>query len=162
MVMNKILYILLSISVICLTGLHTAVYGADIKNNSDMAAFTADEDSVYGDCDIMPEYIPGLDSLVELITKKAVYPASALKAGIEGKVFISFIVEKDGYPSGFEVIKGLGKGCDEEALRVIRKMGRWTPGLIKNRPVRVKLMIPVVFSLPESSSEKTSGKIKKP
>lgn len=160
--MNKTLYIFLVISVISITGLHSPVYGAEIKNDSDMAVFTADEDSVYGDCDVMPEYVPGLDSLVELITKRAVYPEAAKKAGIEGKVFISYIVEKDGYPSGFEVIEGIGYGCDEEALRIIRKMGRWTPGLIKNKPVRVKLMIPVIFSLPESSSEKTTVKNKKP
>ena len=75
------------------------------------------------------------------------YPAAALEKGIEGTVYIAFIVEKDGSITNAKVIKGIGKPCDMEALRVIRAMPKWIPGTQKGNPVRVQFNMPIKFKL---------------
>ncbi|SEA59684.1 energy transducer TonB [Pedobacter hartonius] len=65
--------------------------------------------------------------------------------GVQGKVFLSFVVEKDGSVSGVSVIRGIGSGCDEEAMRVIRKSPRWKPGMQHHNPVRVRYTMPLSF-----------------
>lgn len=78
------------------------------------------------------------------------YPAMARRKGIEGKVFVEFIINADGSLSNFEVIKGIGGGCDEEAIRVITestKRCKWKPGKQKGRPVRQRYTLPIMFRL---------------
>ena len=75
------------------------------------------------------------------------YPESALKQGIQGTVYVSFIVEKDGSVSNVNILKGIGGECDEEALRVVKEMPRWTPGLYKGKPARVLFNMPIYFKL---------------
>ena len=71
----------------------------------------------------------------------------AIEAGIQGTVYVSFIVEKDGSISHVNVARGIGGGCDEEAVRVIRKMPKWSPGKQRSIPVRVKINVPIKFKL---------------
>ena len=75
------------------------------------------------------------------------YPPKARKAGIEGRVVTSFIVEEDGKIDSIKVTKGIGGGCDEEAVRVIRKMRRWNPGIDKGKKIRVRFILPINFKL---------------
>jgi protein TonB len=66
---------------------------------------------------------------------------------VEGKVFVQFVIDKDGSPSDITVLKGIGSGCDEEAVRVIKNMPKWTPGKQRGRPVKVRMSLPIVFKL---------------
>ena len=90
----------------------------------------------------MPQLIGGLTSL----TSKLEYPQLARAAGIQGKVYLQFVVQKDGSVSDAMVIRGIGAGCDEEALRVIRQ-AKFTPGKQRGVEVPVKVSIPVSFKL---------------
>jgi len=66
---------------------------------------------------------------------------------IQGRVIVSFIVEKDGSLTNFKVERSLGKDCDNEALRVLRKFPKWIPGMKNGKPVRVKYMVPINFTI---------------
>lgn len=90
----------------------------------------------------MPELIGGLAGLQASIT----YPEMARKAGIEGRVFLQFIVNERGEVENPRVIRGIGGGCDVEALKAIQK-AKFKPGLQRGRPVRVQYNLPVVFKL---------------
>jgi len=75
------------------------------------------------------------------------YPVQARRMGIEGRVFVQFVVQKDGSLQEIQVIKGIGAGCDEEAVRVIKKSKNWKPGKQRGRAVKVRMIIPIVFRL---------------
>lgn len=90
----------------------------------------------------MPELIGGLKEL----QSKVVYPKRAQIAGIEGRVVVQFIVDKDGEVENPKVIRGIGGGCDEEALRVA-KMAKFKPGRQRGKPVRVRYSLPIMFIL---------------
>ena len=75
------------------------------------------------------------------------YPETAEKNGIQGKVFITFVVEKDRTISNVRTLRGIGGGCDEEAVRVIRLMPKWIPGRQRGLPVRVQFNLPIKFTL---------------
>lgn len=90
----------------------------------------------------MPELIGGLESLQEKIT----YPESARRAGIEGRVYLRFIVNEEGEVEDPQVVRGIGGGADEEALRVIRET-KFRPGMQRGRPVRVQYSLPILFRL---------------
>ncbi len=77
------------------------------------------------------------------------YPEVAKKAGIEGKVFVEFIVDEEGNVSDASVKKGIGAGCDEEALRALTAT-RFQPGIKDGKPVKVKMVMPFTFKLPQS------------
>ena len=93
----------------------------------------------------MPELIGGLASLQEKLT----YPERAVRAHIEGRVYMRFIVNEKGEVENPIVIRGIGGGCDEEALRVV-KMAKFTPGLQRGIPVRVQYSLPIIFKLTSS------------
>ncbi len=97
--------------------------------------------------EMMPEFIGGTSALYNWLGKNLSYPAIAVRNGIEGKVFVKFIVEKDGTISKLEVLKGIGFGCDEEALRTLQKMPKWNPGKQNGRAVRVYFTLPISFKL---------------
>lgn len=75
------------------------------------------------------------------------YPEQAKKMGVEGKVYVRFIVEKDGSLSNINVVIGIGSGCDEEAIRLMKSSEKWNPGKIKRKPVRQQLVLPISFYL---------------
>ncbi|MDD5569988.1 MAG: energy transducer TonB [Bacteroidales bacterium] len=95
----------------------------------------------------MPEFKGGEEARFKFILDNIKYPKDAKEMGIEGKVFISFIVEKDGSLSNFKILRGIGGGCDEEALRVAKLMPKWIPGKQKGYAVRVILNMPIQFTL---------------
>lgn len=74
------------------------------------------------------------------------YPRNAQRQSVEGKVFVEFVIDKRGLPSQFRVIKGIGAGCDEEAMRVIA-LSKWKPGKQRGIPVNVRMVIPIAFQL---------------
>jgi periplasmic protein TonB len=95
----------------------------------------------------MPEFPGGINSMNEFLAKNMKYPRLAVETGIQGIVFATFVVEKDGSITGIQILHGIGGGCDEEAIRVIRQMPKWDPGKQRGVPVRVQLNLPVKFVL---------------
>lgn len=94
-----------------------------------------------------PEYPGGMNAFYKYIGTNMRYPAQARRMGVEGRVFVQFVVEKDGSLSEIQVIKGIGYGCDEEALRVIKQSKKWTPGKQRGRAVKVRMILPIMFRL---------------
>jgi TonB family protein len=96
----------------------------------------------------MPEYPGGMDALVAFLVKNIQYPEKAKKDTVTGVVYVNFIVETDGAISHVKVTRGIGSGCDEEAVRVVSMMPKWKPGSEKDgKPVRVAFALPIKFSL---------------
>jgi TonB family protein len=105
------------------------------------------EEVVFTVVEKMPEYLGGDDARVKFMVENIKYPDEARKNGVQGTVYVTFIVEKDGKVSNIKIIKGIGGGCDEEAVRVISLMPAWKPGFQKGQPVRVQFNMPVKFAL---------------
>ena len=95
----------------------------------------------------MPQFPGGAPELMKFLSMTVKYPEAAEKAGTQGRVIASFIVEKDGSISGAKVVKNVSEELDAEALRVINAMPNWTPGKQKGQAVRVKYTIPISFRL---------------
>jgi len=95
----------------------------------------------------MPAYPGGDQKLYEYLGKNIKYPQIARETGVQGRVFVNFVVEPDGSVSNVKVMRGIGGGCDEEAMRVIKTMPKWKPGKQRGKAVRVTYTIPVVFKL---------------
>ena len=95
----------------------------------------------------MPQYPGGIQEMMKFLSENVKYPQAASKAGIQGRVIITFIVEKDGSISSAKVVKSVTEELDAEALRVVNAMPKWTPGKQKGQPVRVKYTIPISFRL---------------
>lgn len=98
-----------------------------------------------------PEYIDGTPELYKYIGREIKYPLEARKNEVEGTVNVQFIIEKDGSISNVAVIDGIGYGCDEEAIRVLRAAGNFKPGVQRGRPVRVRMSMPIIFKINEKS-----------
>ena len=95
----------------------------------------------------MPEFVGGYGAMMEFLKNNIVYPEVAKKLNRAGTVFVKFIVEKDGSITHTSILRGIGSGCDEEALRVVNLMPNWNPGLQNGRAVRVSFNLPIKFSL---------------
>lgn len=91
--------------------------------------------------------VGGIQVLYEMIASKLKYPEQALKQGVQGKVFVEFIVNEDGSLSNFTVLKGIGSGCDEAAVAVISQSPNWIPGKQKGKVVKQRMVLPVNFSM---------------
>lgn len=92
----------------------------------------------------------GMGGFYQTVANNIRYPPDARRMGIEGRVYVEFVIEADGSLSDFRVIKGIGKGCDEEALRVIEMAAKqcvWNPGVQRGKPVRQRYTLPVIFKL---------------
>lgn len=102
----------------------------------------------------MPEFPGGQEALFAYIGKALKYPEEAVEAGIEGVVYITFVVEADGTITGAKVIRGIGGGCDEEAVRVVGSMPNWKPGKQRGKAVRVQYNLPLRFKLASNKEKK--------
>jgi protein TonB len=89
----------------------------------------------------------GYPAFYKYVGEKIKYPAQARRMGVEGKVFVEFVVNRDGSIVDVRVVKGIGAGCDEEAVRILQGAPSWTPGKQRGKPVRQKMVIPITFKL---------------
>lgn len=108
---------------------------------------TPDDDIVYEVVEQMPEYPGGKAAMFSYIQKNLKFPSQAQEGQIEGTAVIEFIVEKDGTLTGFKVLKDPGRGCGDEALRVIKSMPNWKPGMQRDVAVRVRMRAPIRFKV---------------
>jgi TonB family protein len=97
--------------------------------------------------EVQPKPKDGIPALMRYFGENIRYPEEARKKGIEGKVFLQFVVQKDGSINNIQVLKGLGNGCDEEAVRVLKSMPAWQPGSQKGKHVNVMMSLPINFKL---------------
>ena len=118
-----------------------------IRNNND---------SIYQIVDEMPQFPGGEKAMMEYVAKNVKYPQEAKDKEIQGRVFVSFVIEKDGSVNEVKVERGIGGGCDEEAVRVVKAMPKWKPGKQDGKPVRVSYMMPFFFKLEESKTNSNS------
>lgn len=89
----------------------------------------------------------GMAGFYAYVQKNLKYPSQAQRMGMEGKVFVEFVVGKDGGITDVKVLRGIGAGCDEEAIRVLKKSPSWSAGRQRGRPVRQRMVLPITFRL---------------
>ena len=105
------------------------------------------DDEIYTVIEVAPEFPGGIDSMFAFISRNIKYPEEALKNNISGRVFVTFVVEKDGQVTNARVLRDIGGGCGQEALRVVKSMPKWKPGTQRGNPVRVQFNLPISFEL---------------
>lgn len=113
-----------------------------------------ENDSIYQIVEEIPEFPGGVEALMDFVGKNVKYPEQAKEKEISGRVFIGFVIEKDGSVNEVKVLRGIGGGCDDEAVRVVKAMPKWKPGKQKGEPVRVSYMLPINFKLDDGPSSK--------
>jgi periplasmic protein TonB len=89
----------------------------------------------------------GYQAFYEYVGKRMKYPPQARRMGIEGKVYIQFVVDRDGSLTEVQAVKGIGAGCDEEAVRVLQSAPKWSPPKQRGKPVKQRIIIPIIFKL---------------
>ena len=104
-------------------------------------------DEIFTIVENQPEPVGGMKAFYEYVAKNLKYPQVARRNNIEGREYIEFVVEKDGSLTDVKILKGIGGGCDEEAVRIIQNAPKWIPGKQRARPVRVKMVLPILFQL---------------
>ena len=102
---------------------------------------------VYDVVEVMPQYPGGQIAMLKYIMENIKYPEQAMKEGIQGRVTVRFIVEKDGSISNVSPIHPVHPLLDKEAIRVVKSMPKWSPGKQHGKPVRVQLIVPIMFKL---------------
>jgi len=119
----------------------TLVFVVGLTNLSSQQA-VIDDEGVYLMCEKMPELVGGMDAL----QKKIRYPLQAKSLGVQGVVYVQSIINEEGKIIKPKVVKKLGAGCDEEAVRVLKK-SKFKPGYDKGKPVKVRFTLPIFFRL---------------
>jgi len=104
-------------------------------------------DEVFTIVEQQPVYPGGMGAFYEFVQKKLKYPSQARRMGIEGKVFVQFVVDKKGNITEVQTVRGIGAGCDEEAVRVIKGSPRWKAGKQRGKAVKVRMILPITFKL---------------
>ena len=119
----------------------------------------SDADEVFMVVEDQPTPEGGMEVFYEYIAENMRYPIEARQMGIEGKVFVQFVVEKDGSLTDIKVLKGIGGGCDEEAARVIEEAPVWNPGQQRGKFVKVKMVLPISFKISEGEPKAKVGNV---
>ena len=112
--------------------------GEEEEEEEDVVRYYVEENAVFGNGD---------EDLIKYFARNIKYPRVAIETGIEGSVYVSFVIEKDGSLTNAKIIRGIGGGCDEEALRVLNNMPRWKPAKQNGLKVRQGFKIPIKFIL---------------
>lgn len=122
---------------------------ADVQlETTSITSYNQEQDPVHDfvSIDVQPTFVGGMEMFYKYLKDNVKFPEEAKKNNVQGKVFISFIVEKNGALGNFKVERRLGSGTDEEAIRVLEASPKWNPGMLKGKPVRVKYNIPISFT----------------
>ncbi|MEI7491543.1 MAG: energy transducer TonB [Bacteroidota bacterium] len=113
-----------------------------------------DQSQVYKKIEKQPEFPGGTTMLFKYLTENLKYPPKAVPMKLEGKVYVGFTVKADGSVENVESMRGIGGGCDEEAVRIVKNMPKWKPGESKGKPVDVSMVVPVRFKFDTTYSRK--------
>jgi protein TonB len=103
------------------------------------------DDEVYTMAEVMPQFPDGSQAMQDFVHQNFVYPQSCIENSIQGKIFVDFIVEKDGKTTGHQVVKPIpgGRALSEEAIRTCKLLEGFSPGLENGQPVRVRMTVPI-------------------
>ena len=141
-----------------------AKYGAliitTVKHQKEIYNEQISQPDVFDKVDEAPQFPGGMAGMMQYLSSNIRYPEDAREAGTQGRVIVSFIIEKDGSISNAKVAKSTYSSLDEEALRVVSAMPNWTPGKQYGQPVRVKYSVPVSFRLSSKETPKPEGSFK--
>ena len=107
----------------------------------------AANDKVLEKAEVMPQFPGGDQAMMKFVSENVQYPEEAKEKEISGRVFVGFNVEKDGSIGEVKLLREIGGGCDEEAVRVVKGMPKWKPGKQDGKPVRVHFILPLTFKL---------------
>ncbi|RYF79550.1 MAG: energy transducer TonB [Chitinophagaceae bacterium] len=118
-------------------------------------------DMVYTVVEQLPVYPGGDKALVQFIGSNVKYPSDAVQAGIEGRVFVSFVVDKQGKLKDAKVVKGIGGGCDQEAVRVVNMLSGWKPAKQNGKEVNYNYIIPIKFKLTDPEPDQQNEPVEK-
>lgn len=110
-------------------------------------AIQQDADKVFKEAEVMPEYPDGMEGLMNYMIESIKYPETAEADGLEGKVFVQFVIAPDGKVGQVEVVKSVRDDLDSEAVRVISEMPDWTPGMQGGKNVSVQMVLPISYKL---------------
>src|SRR5690606_13895655 len=121
----------------------------EFKDSVMVAAFVDDEEgnAVYTMVEQQPEYLGGYAELASDLQGNFEYPKSARRQGIDGTVYVSFVVGKNGEVLHVRVLKGIHPDCDAAAVKAVSKLNKWEPGKHREKPVFVRLVLPIKFGL---------------
>ena len=97
--------------------------------------------------EIMPEFPGGINELSRFLFENIKYPADAREEGTNGTVYVTFVIDSIGAISDIKILRGIGHGCDEEVIRVVKLMPNWIPGKQDGKPVPVQYNLPIKFNL---------------
>jgi len=106
-----------------------------------------DEDKIFTVVEQQAEFPGGMEALYKFLNKNIRYPSSARRMGVDGKVYVQFVVDKEGKISDVSIIKSLSADCDKEAVRLVQLMPPWKPGRQNGRSVKSKFVLPLTFKL---------------
>ena len=134
----------------------TSVYHITPIEGFHFPAEVVNNDTVYQIVEEMPQFPGGEQAMMKFIAENVKYPEKAKEEGVMGRVFIGFVVERDGSVNEVRVLRGIGGGCDEEAVRVISAMPKWKPGMQDGKAVRVRYQIPIHFKIWDDPENTTS------
>ena len=118
-------------------------YAQDRQNGN--AVQGKDAEYAFEQLEVKPEYSNGNEGLGKYLSENIKYPKKALKNGVSGKVFVQFVIDKTGKVTNVVAVRGVEKSLDKEAVRVIKSMPKWKPGMKDGQPVKVKYTIPINF-----------------
>lgn len=121
-----------------------------LDNSAAAPAKPVDKKQVYTAVDESAQFPGGVDKFYAYLAKTLHYPAAAREKNVQGRVFLSFVVEEDGTLTSLEVKRGIGSGCDEEALRAMQNSPKWIPAKLNGETVREVYTVPINFSLVKS------------
>lgn len=127
-------FVLLAVMAVCFT-------------STDLQAQKKSNDPVFTKVQHQAKFPGGLTGFVEYLSRNLHYPARAVAAHTHGNVFVRFVVEKDGSLSDIKILRGIGHGCDEEAVRVLKASPKWQPGKQNKKSVRTQFTLPINFTL---------------
>lgn len=119
---------------------------------------TMQPERVYEFVEQMPEFPGGMAALFEYVGVNIHYPQAALDSSIEGVVYLKFIVREDGSISNITILRDIGAGCGEEAVRVVGSMPKWLPAKQNDKPVAVFYKLPIKFTIEEKDEKKRKNK----
>jgi periplasmic protein TonB len=119
----------------------------EVKDEKPKVIETPVQAEIFTVVEEQPGYPGGEEARIGFLQQNIKYPEEAKELGIQGKVFVTFVVEIDGSITDVRVLRGIGGGCDEEAIRVVKSMPKWVPGKQRGVPVRVQFNLPIKFTL---------------
>lgn len=133
---------------------HLATFDLKLKLNDQLDTTPKKDNKVFVAVEKEPKFKGGFDAFFKFIGANIHYPAALRENNIQGKVFITFVVEMDGSLSNIHVVRDIGGGAGEEAVRVVKLSPNWEPGIQNGHPVRTEFTIPITFTLEKANADK--------